>query len=289
MRRTVALPLVATIAAITTVASASAAGPPPAPAPATTASVRVGGTGSASAAMSRLGRAAEEGALGLRVEVLPSMGSTGAIRAVADGAIDLAVSGRPLRDAERALGVVGVEVARTPFVFAVGPRVTAPGITSADLAAMYRGTLVAWPDGQRARPVLRPPSDADTGILRAISPEVARAMEEAGRRPGMLVAVTNVECNDTIFRSPGAVGPSTLLQIRAEPHPLRALRWNGVEPTLENLETGRYPLAKSLHLVHRAPATEGVRRFLAFLASPAGRALLRDLGALPLPFEVPRG
>jgi len=98
----------------------------------------------------------------------------------------------------------------------------------------------------------------------------------------MLVAVTNTECNDLLARSPGSVGPTSLLQLRAEPHPLRPLSWNGVEPTLENLASGRYPLAKSLHLVYRAPAGESVRRFLAFLASPRGRALLRELGALPV-------
>ena len=97
----------------------------------------------------------------------------------------------------------------------------------------------------------------------------------------MLIAVTNVECNEILARSPGSVGPTSLLQLRAEPHPLRPLRWNGVEPTLENLASGRYPLAKPVHLVFRAPAGDGVRRFLAFLASPAGQALLRETGRPP--------
>ncbi len=99
--------------------------------------------------------------------------------------------------------------------------------------------------------------------------------------------MTNVECNEILARSPGSIGPSTLLQIRSETHSLRALSWNGVEPTVENLASGRYPLAKSIRLVYRSPAPEGVRRFLAFLASPAGKALLRELGALPLDFPPP--
>jgi phosphate transport system substrate-binding protein len=262
-----------------TVVSLSAASPAAPQQP-----LRVGGTGSAVAAMARLGAEAEARDPSIRIQVLPSLGSTGAIRAVADGAIDLAVSGRPLRAAERALGIVSREVARTPFLFAVGPRVGATSLTTDDLVAIYRGTLVTWPDGQRIRVVLRPPSDSDTGILGSISPEVSAAVDAAARRPGMLLAVTNTECDEILARSPGSVGPTSLLQLRTEPHPLRPLRWNGVEPTLENLASGRYPLAKPVHLVFREPAGDGVRRFLAFLASPAARALLREMGALPVDF-----
>ena len=246
--------------------------------------LRVGGTGSAVAAMTRLGAAAAAQDLALRVRVLPSLGSTGAIQAVADGVIDLGMIGRPLRDGERALGVVERVVARTPFVFAVGPQVSAASITTEDLVAYYRGTRITWPDGQRVRPVLRPDHDADTEILRAIAPEVSAAMVAASHRAGMILAVTNTECNEILARSPGSVGPTTLLQLRSEAHPLRPLVWNGSTPTLENLAAGRYPLEKTIRLVFRAHPTEPVRRFLAFLASPAGRDLLRDLGALPLDF-----
>lgn len=250
-------------------------------------SLRIAGTGTAVAAVNRMGATAQQGgATAVRVQVLPSLGSTGAIHAVADGVIDVGVTGRPLRDAERALGLSEREVARTPFVFAVGPRVGATTITTDDLVAIYRGTRITWPDGQRVRPVLRPEADSDTEILRAISPEMAAAVGAAARRPGMLVGVTNVECNQILASSPGSIGPTTLLQIRSESHPLRPLSWNGVEPTVENLASGRYPLVKSIRFVYRSPAPEGVRRFVAFLGSPAGRALLRELGALPLDFPT---
>jgi phosphate transport system substrate-binding protein len=248
--------------------------------------LRIAGTGTAVAALNRVGTAAQQGgAAAVRLQVLPSLGSTGAIHAVADGAIDLGVTGRPLRDAERARGLAEREVARTPFVFAVGPRVGVAVLTTDDLVAIYQGTRLTWPDGQRVRPVLRPEADSDTEILRAISPEMAAAVDAAARRPGMLLGVTNVECNEIVARSPGSIGPTTLLQIRSEPLPIRPLSWNGIEPTLENLASGRYPLVKSIRLVYRSPAPEGVRKFVAYLGSPAGRSLLRELGALPLDFS----
>lgn len=249
--------------------------------------LRLAGTGGAFAAMTRLAEEAATQDPSLVVRVLPSLGSTGAIKALADGALDLAVIARPLRDTERALGIVGWKLARSPLLFAVGPGVQAPGLTTDDLVAIYLGTRLTWPDGRRLRLVLRQATDADTGILRAFSPEMSAAVEAAGRRPGMLVALSNSECNEILTRTPGALGPSSLVQLRSELRPLRALPLDGVEPTLENLESGRYPLEKPIHVAFRSPAPEGVRRFVAFLASPRGRALLRELGALSLDVPPP--
>ncbi len=250
--------------------------------------VRVAGTGGAVAAMTRLAVEAAIQDPSLAVRVLPSLGSTGAIKALADGALDLAIIARPLRATERALGIAGWKLARSPLLFAVGPGVEASDLTTDDLVAIYLGTRLTWPDGQRLRLVLRQDTDADTGILRTLSPGMSAAVEAAGRRPGMLVAVSNTECNEILARMPGALGPSSLIQLRSELRPLRALRLNGVEPTLENLESGRYPLEKPLHVAFRSPAPEGVRKFVAFLASPRARALLRELGALSLDVPPPR-
>ena len=65
---------------------------------------------------------------------------------------------------------------------------------------------------------------------------------------------------------------------RCAPSPL-----DGVEPTLENLESGRYPLEKPIHVAFRSPAPEGVRRFVAFLASPAARARTPPRAGRPFP------
>ena len=194
------------------------------------------------------------------------------------------VIGRPLRDTERALGLVGCEAGPHALRLRRRPRVQATALTTGDLVAIYLGTRVTWPDGQRLRLVLRPATDADTEILRAFSPEVSAAVEAAAPPPRH----ARRRHQQRVQRDPGRIArrrrPHLASPDPREARPLRALSWNGVEPTLENLESGRYPLEKSIHVVFRTPPAEGVRRFVAFLASPRGRALLRELGALPVDF-----
>ena len=61
----------------------------------------------------------------------------------------------------------------------------------------------------------------------------------------MLLAVTNTECN----ADPGPlarVGRAHVAAPDSAPSPTRSAPsdWNGVEPTLENLASGRYPLGE---------------------------------------------
>jgi phosphate transport system substrate-binding protein len=260
--------------AVAIAAPAAAADPAP--------PLKASGTGSALGTMRRLAAAFARASPGDRLEIVPSLGTSGAIKAVVHGALDLALLGRPLEPAEKALGLASFPYARTPFVFVAGPRTGITAITAEEALRLYRGEVTQWPSGERVRLVLRPRMDADTAVLRGISREMAAAVDAALAREGMLVGATNQESDDLVARTPGALGQSTLTQIVAEDEPLRPLAWDGAAPTLANLASGAYPLSKTLELAVRASPSPAVRRFLGFLRSPAARGILEETGNLPL-------
>jgi phosphate transport system substrate-binding protein len=245
--------------------------------------LRASGTGSALGAMRRLAEAFARASPGDGLEIVSSLGTSGAIKAVAHGALDVGFLGRDLEPQEKALGLVALPYARTPFVFVAGPRSGVSGITAADVVRIYRGEVPTWPGGERVRLILRPRGDSDNEILRAISPGMAAAVEAAFSREGMLMAATNQECDEMAARTPGALAPTSLTQIVAEREKLEPLAWDGVAPTLANLASGAYPLEKRLLVAFRAPPRPAVRRFLAFLGSARARKILEDAGNLPLP------
>jgi phosphate transport system substrate-binding protein len=70
--------------------------------------LRAGGTGSALGAMRRLADAFGQENRGDELVIVPSLGTNGAIQAVAHGAIDIGFLGRDLGPRERALGLVAL-------------------------------------------------------------------------------------------------------------------------------------------------------------------------------------
>jgi phosphate transport system substrate-binding protein len=240
--------------------------------------LRIGGTGAALGTMQFMATAFERVHPEHHVSVLPSMGSKGGIKAVVAGAIDLAVSSRALASDEIAAGASGTPYGRTPLVFATGR--TAPGQTISwpELADAYAGKLTQWPDGTRIRLVMRPSGDADTERIKAVSPAMREAVAIAEQRKGMTFAITDQDAADQLEKVPGALGPLTLAQILSEKRSLKALRLNGVAPDAATLADGSYPMHKEMLFVTGGKTGAAAQSFMAFVRSPAGRAVLVQTG-----------
>lgn len=240
--------------------------------------LRIGGTGTGLGTMQLLGQVWRKNQPDTKVTVLRSLGSGGGIKAVLAGQVDVAVSSRPLKDAEIAQGARQTEYGRTPFVFVVHRNSKVSGVSTRELADIYAGRTESWPDGTRIRLVLRPVGDTDSETIKTISPEVRAAKELVEQRKGMSFAVTDQEAADSLEKIPGAFGPSTLALILTEQRPLKPLRFNGVEPTPVNIENGSYPLMRTLYLVTSSKSPPAAQRFVDFVQSVPARELLRKHG-----------
>jgi phosphate transport system substrate-binding protein len=256
---------------------------PPAHANSPAAELVVGGTGAALGAMKALGDAYAAGTPQARVRTVPSLGSGGGIRALAAGAIQIAVTSRPLTAEERAKGMIERELIRTPFVFAVHQKAPIGAVTLSELAQIYAGTVGSWKDGTKVRPVLRPVNDVDTEVLSAMSPQMRLALKAAHDLPGKNIAVTDTDTADELERVPGAIGTSTLLLIQSEKRPLKALDVDGIAPTTTNLSSGRYLHQKSIYVVVSARSGPAAQAFVAYITSPAAAQMIARMGGLQVP------
>lgn len=239
--------------------------------------VRLGGTGSGLGVARLLGQAYAKTLPGFELHVVPSLGSAGGIKAVAQGATQIAVISRPLKAEEAAAGLRAFEIGRTAFVLAT----TKEGVNQLSLdriADLYAGRLSAWSDGQPVRLVLRPAGDADTALLAAFSPAVKESLAAAMAREGMVTALTDQDSADEIERLPGGLGTASMALLISEGRRARPLAIDGVAPTLANVAGGRYRHVKPLLLVVRPGAQAGVLQFIAFAGSDAGRRVLAAAG-----------
>lgn len=254
-----------------------------APAPALGEVLKIGGTGSALGTMKILSDQFNKLYPGVRVMVLPSLGSSGALKALSKGAIDIGLCGRPLREGELKLNLSLIEYAVTPFVFVVNKEVNISGITTGEVVKKYTCEDSVWPDGERIRVILRPVKESDTIILREISYEMNEAVLLSHSLPGMQIAITDQDNADRIETIPGAFGALTLTQILAEERSgIKILSFNNVIPKPGNILNGTYPLKKHFSMVTHKNCSESVSEFINFMKSAKGREILRNNGNVVL-------
>lgn len=242
--------------------------------------LRVGGTGAGLAAAHLIGEQLRPLHPDIETEILPSLGTSGGIRALSEGVIQIAVALRALTPAERQAGLQEGGCVTTALTY-VSSRPHPPGLTRAQLPSLYSSAAPNWPDGLPMRIILRSRDGTENFYLMKIIPGLESAFATAYRYSGIPVTASDQENADIAQRTEGSLALMTLLQLHAEKPKLAAVPLDGITGSRQTIADGSYPMPIRLCLVLPARPSSGATRFIAYVKSPPGQALLRSLGAEP--------
>jgi phosphate transport system substrate-binding protein len=244
--------------------------------------LKIGGAGSALGSMKLLAAAFEKRTPGLKVIVLPSLGSIGGIKAVSKRAIDIGLIGRPLDEKERKLNLVVTEYARTPVIFVTDTSVGITNLNEQDVIRIFKGETEKWPKGERIRMILRQPAESNAIAVRQISSGMGKAMDIAMSRPWRVVALTDQETLDIAEKTHGAFSFCTLAQVLSEKRRVNILSYNGISPIKQDRPNESYPIFKTHAMVTQPDASPIVRKFIEFVKSARARAILEKNGDIQI-------
>ena len=249
--------------------------------------VRMAGTGSAILPVRELARACAARLPGVRIVVEDSIGSTGGVRALRDGAIDVGLVSRPLRPDESGHGIALRPFAKVPVVVVAHPEVAALDVAPADLAALFAGLRTHWPDGRPVVVLQREKGDSSHGAVHARLPALLAADEAAWASGRWRVLYDDRSLEAALLATPGAVALHDLASLRAQGLPARLLTVGGVAASTATVADGSYPFAKTLAFAVVEPVPPHVARVLACLTAPERGEQLWAWGALPWTQAVP--
>lgn len=94
----------------------------------------------------------------------------------------------------------------------------------------------------------------------------------------MLEKNSNGAVHQTVSQTKGAIGYVGLGYIDNN---IKALKVNGVEPTVANVMSGTYPIARNLNMMTDGEPTGIALEFLNFIDSDEGQAIVEDEGFVP--------
>lgn len=216
---------------------------------------------------------------GAVIEVPPSVGIAGGLRALQSGEAAMARLARRLTDEElRSGGLQQVVYGADAVVFVASRDVTVGNLTEAQALALFSGTTDDWEAlGGPPAPVLvfyRETTEIAHQALRRHIPAFAQVKFAASAK----LANSDTEMRAGLTRYRTALGWMTLSTSGIGDDTIRALSLGGVAASADTVSSGRYPMKVEHVLAYReSQLTEDMRRFLGFVTSAEGAQVLRRL------------
>jgi phosphate transport system substrate-binding protein len=238
----------------------------------------VGGAGSMVPLMQELAKSFGAKNPSITIEVLPnSLGSTGGIKATQAGRLGIGLTGRPLKDDEKAR-LVYQRLGVMPVVVAVNAGTPVKSLTQAQLCAIYTGKLRSWKElgGPDAKIVAltRNEDDSDKEALR----QHIGCYRDLREPADVVVLTKGSEMTGALANRPGTIGLTTYGNVAASQGRIQALAIDGTAPSLETVKAGGYRLVKEFAVVTSGEPKGAVKRFLDYAVSPEGDQIMVRAG-----------
>ena len=222
-------------------------------------------------------------------------GSGTGIAALINGTVDMANASREIKPEERqeALdnGIDPVEhvAAGDAIAIVVHPSNPVDGLTISQLSDIYAGKITNWQDvGGEDRPIVLLSRESNSGTHVFFLENVVRrgqADDDTLFSPDTLLMPSSEGISAEVRQNPNAIGYDGLGYVTADQKVLVVAPAEGqlyVSPSIETVKDGSYPIARGLYIYTAGEPQGAIRDYLDWILSPAGQAIVQELGYVPL-------
>lgn len=214
-------------------------------------------------------------------------GSGFGVKSATNGTVDIGLVSRVVTEAEKQklpnhkLYTVGYDA----LTIAVHPQnpvaKVKPNLTKDEVKRIFAGEIKTWKQLDAAlpdRPIVLAIRDLGGGASQAFDEAVMKGTpvaKEAIQFPSMGALAGKVQENVD------AVGYVSTGLVQQNKGKIAVLSVDGIEPTNENIVSGKYTIARPLILIAKAQPDERQQEFINYLLSDTGLKTLEDMGFVP--------
>lgn len=219
---------------------------------------------------------------GQEIKMPESIGSGGGIKALEKGAIEIALTSRPLKKEEKDKGLKELVYVRVALIIGTHTNVPDDNVSYNDLVEIFLGKKNQWKDGNKIIVLSRNAEDSTNQVLGNQVPGFKEALEDSIRDKRWDIVYSDTDAAEAISKTNNAIGFTDSGFLQVSNHSIKPLKVNGIEPTIENVTNGSYKLYKDLFLVYKAPLSKRGQEFIDFVFSEEGKKVISENGGYPL-------
>jgi phosphate transport system substrate-binding protein len=222
-------------------------------------------------------------------------GSGTGIAGLINGTVDIANASRQMKPEERqkaeANGLEPVQhvIARDAIAVVVHPSNPVDQLTLPQLSAIFSGEITNWREvGGEDRPIVLLSRESNSGTHVYFLENVVRLGDPEDQTlfsPDTLLMPSSEGISAEVRQNPNAIGYDGLGYVTPDQKTIAvATSAEGpfISPSIQTVNEGTYPIARDLYMYTDGEPTGVIAEYLAWIISPEGQTLVRELGFVPL-------
>lgn len=206
-------------------------------------------------------------------------GSGTGIKALLDCSVDIADASRPMKGKEvkvaRERGITPCEhiVAKDGIAVTVHPKNPISALTKAQIKDIYTGKVTNWAQlGALDKKVVVISRESTSGTFECFNKIVLKKEKVT---PYALLQAANAAVLQTVSQSEGAIGYVGIGYLDKR---VKAIKVEGVYPTVETVIDGTYPISRPLFMYTNGKPKGLCAMFIDFVLSPKGQKIVEEEG-----------
>ncbi len=205
-------------------------------------------------------------------------GSGVGIKQVGEGLIDIGNSGRKAKEEEISrYGLVMHKWAIDGVAIVVNPANHVLSLTQEQVSAIFAGKIGNWQEvGGEDRQINLYTRDESSGT-REVFWKKALAKGDIAKSANFVIS--NGAMKGAISQDPHGIGYVSVGHIDDSIVPVA---FNGIEPSMENVKSGKFSIARGLYSNTKGEATGLVKKFIDYLYTDEGQQIIAEKGFIPV-------
>jgi len=206
-------------------------------------------------------------------------GSSVGVQAVGEGTADIGMASRELKSSEKEKypDLIQHVIARDGIAVIINKDNPVESLTMAQVKSIYKGEIANWNEiGGDDMEIVVVGRDSSSGTRETFHELV---MDKEDFVPTQMEKNSNGAVQQTVAHTPGAIGYVGLGYIDET---IKAVQidtdGNKVMPTIENVQNGSYPIARSLNMFTKGQATGLSKDYINYILSNDGQAIIEEEG-----------